>query len=72
MEESEFENMSQKVYSEDFEELGRLFFYSQELLRRLNKVNSEKSFYNMTLSQLRKNNEFLKNGLAALQRMLNA
>lgn len=70
MKETASENESREVYPDDLEEISRLFFYSQELLRRLNKLNRGRRPGTMTISQLKKDNELLKSSLAVMQKML--
>lgn len=63
-----FDNIECGDYWDDFEEIRNLLLYSVELLHRL---SGEKTLENMTIPQLKKKNEFLKNGLTDIQRMLN-
>lgn len=62
-----FDNIEYGDYGNDFEEIRNLLLYSVELLHRLSR---EEKLENMTIPQLKKKNEFLKNGLTDIQRML--
>lgn len=62
--------MEYEVCKDDFEELDRLLLYSGQLLSLLGRENIKKNLDKLTILQLKKKNEFLRNGLADLQKML--